>query len=260
MDKIKILQNELTRVEKLKFSDNSELDAIKKKLHLLASKYFGIASKYIIDINRASFHSMVHPTSRDNELKIWEDGRAKLRNVIITMIEEIKLFSDEDTNTNENTKTEKSESLVRKIFIVHGHDEAMKQAVARIVEKMDFEAIILHEQANRNRTIIEKFSDYSDVGFAIVLLSADDIGGKIGEAEIMKSRARQNVVFEMGYFIGKLGRERVAILHPSVNDFEMPSDYSGVIYLDYDIKGTWKFELARELKECGYSVDLNSLI
>jgi predicted nucleotide-binding protein len=96
----------------------------------------------------------------------------------------------------------------RKIFIVHGHDNEAKVEVARFLERVGFEAIILHEQANRGRTIIEKVEMHSDVGFAVVLLTPDDEGGKRGNST--RPRARQNVVLELGYFIGRLGRDRVA--------------------------------------------------
>ncbi|MEE8356570.1 MAG: nucleotide-binding protein, partial [Anaerolineales bacterium] len=100
----------------------------------------------------------------------------------------------------------------KKIFIVHGRDEEAKDSLARFLEKLGLEVIILHEQPNQGRTIIEKFEDYSDVGFAVVLLTPDDIGGRANDLELLP-RARQNVVFELGFFIGALGRERVCALH-----------------------------------------------
>ena len=68
-----------------------------------------------------------------------------------------------------------------KVFIVHGHDEGMREAVARFLERIGFEAIILHEQANQGRTVIEKIVTHGDVGFAVVLLTPDDDGCKKGE-------------------------------------------------------------------------------
>lgn len=136
----------------------------------------------------------------------------------------------------------------------------MKQSVARIIEKLEFEPIILHEQENRNRTIIEKFIDYSDVGLAVVLLSPDDLGSTKNNKEKLKSRERQNVVFEMGYFIGKLGRDKVIVLYKPEDDFELPSDYSVVLYIEYDRKENWKFKIAKELKAVGYNIDLNNIL
>ena len=147
-----------------------------------------------------------------------------------------------------------------KIFIVHGHDEEMKQTVARIVEKLDLKPIILHEQPNGGKTIIEKFETHSnDVSFAIVLLSPDDKGYTVDSfPDDGKFRARQNVILELGYFIGKLGRDRVFVLHKNSSNFELPSDILGVIYTPYD--SNWKFELVKELHACGYEVDANKLL
>lgn len=145
------------------------------------------------------------------------------------------------------------------IFIVHGHNEAFKQSVARVVERLRLKAIILHEQPNVGKTIIEKLESYSNVGFAIVLLSPDDIGKGISEPDSnYKRRARQNVIAELGYFIGKLGRERVCTLY--MDDVEIPSDFDGVLYIPYDEAGNWRFELFRELKAVGYDVDANRLV
>ena len=154
--------------------------------------------------------------------------------------------------------------LVRKfgkqIFIVHGHDEGMKESVARVLTKLNLEPIILHEQANEGKTIIEKFEDYSDVGFAIVLLSPDDECRKKNQKGTRFSlRVRQNVIFEMGYFIGKLGRERVVLLFKQDNKFEFPSDYHGVLYILYDDAEGWKLNLIKELNSQGYNVDANLL-
>ena len=147
------------------------------------------------------------------------------------------------------------------VFIVHGHNEEMKQSVARTIDKLDLNPIILHEQANKGKTIIEKFTDNSDVLYAIVLLSADDIAYlKTDSLDNGKFRARQNVIFELGYFIGKIGRERVLALHQIIDDFEIPSDYSGVIFVPYDDNGKWKFELVKELKAIGVNVDANKII
>lgn len=140
-----------------------------------------------------------------------------------------------------------------KVFIVHGHDGELKQSVARIIEKQGIDAIILSEQANQGRTIIEKFEDYSDVSGAICLFTADDFGrAKSDETE--QTRARQNVVLETGYFMGKLGRNRTVIL--ADKGIEMPSDLSGVVYTDTT---SWQIDLLKDLKAMGYTVDFNKL-
>lgn len=153
-----------------------------------------------------------------------------------------------------NTKVEDG----KKIFVVHGRDEQIKETVARFIEKLELEAVILHEQPSGGKTIIEKFEKYSDVQFAVILLTPDDFGGSKENTKAISNRARQNVIFELGFFIGKYGRDRVCAL---VKDkIEYPSDYTGVIYIGIDSKGAWKMELAKEMKQAGLEVDLNKVI
>ena len=143
----------------------------------------------------------------------------------------------------------------RKVFLVHGHDEAAKQATARFLEKLKLEPIILHEQASEGRTVIEKVEAHAGVAFAIVLLTPDDIGSKVGGK--LFPRARQNVVLELGYFLGRLGRKHVVALMKGT--VERPSDYDGVVYIQMDDAGAWKLEVFKELKAVGLNVDLNNV-
>ena len=146
--------------------------------------------------------------------------------------------------------------IFHSVFIVHGRDEGAKESVARFLEKLGLNPIILHERASKGRTIIEKFEDYSDVVFAVVLLTPDDVGGPKIEPYEMKPRARQNVIFELGFFVGKLGRRNVCALH---RDVEIPSDFHGVVYIDMDSTGAWRSQLAREMDAAGLSIDLNRI-
>jgi predicted nucleotide-binding protein len=135
-----------------------------------------------------------------------------------------------------------------RIFIVHGHDDGAREAVARFLQSLGFEPVILHEQANRGRTIISKFRDEAnEVGFAVVLLTPDD------EVAGGKKRARQNVVLELGFFLGVLGPERVAAIIKGAVD--LPSDYEGVVYIPFDAE--WKIQLGKELEAAGYAIDWN---
>jgi predicted nucleotide-binding protein len=143
----------------------------------------------------------------------------------------------------------------RKVFLVHGHDQAMESKVARFLERLKLIPIVLHEQANKGKTIIEKFESHSsDVGFAVVLLSPDDVGSLKGEKHL-SPRARQNVILELGYFIGKLGRGNVCALH--TGDVELPSDLHGILWVPFD--PAWQLILAREIKGAGIKVDLNDI-
>lgn len=150
-----------------------------------------------------------------------------------------------------------SPSDFERVFIVHGHDEAPREAVARFLSKIGLEPIILHEQANEGMTIPEKLARHSNVGFAVVLVTPDDVG-RAKNDELLMPRARQNVILELGYFIGLIGRERVcALLKDTV---EFPTDYLNVGYHKFDSVGGWKQNLARELKSAGYNIDWNKVM
>ena len=157
---------------------------------------------------------------------------------------------ENDEMSTETTSTANS----RKVFLVHGHSDAVKHDVARFLEKLKLDVIILDEKPNRSRTIIEKFEQNSDVDFAIVLLTPDDT---CGSGTAATKRARQNVVLELGYFFGKLGREKVCAIH--VEGIDLPSDIHGVIWVPYDANGGWRLKIAREIRAAGIEVDLNRI-
>ena len=155
-----------------------------------------------------------------------------------------------------STETVLRPPFSRKIFIVHGHDDGARETVARFLERIGLEAVILHEQASQGRTIIEKVVANSDVGFAVVLLTPDDEGCvKGGKPE---PRPRQNVLLELGYFIGRLGRDKVCALKRGT--LEIPSDFAGVVWETMDSNGGWKQALARELEAAGHSIDWNKVM
>jgi predicted nucleotide-binding protein len=144
-----------------------------------------------------------------------------------------------------------------KVFVVHGHDNEAKESVARYIEKLGLESIILHEQPNGGRTVIEKFEVNSrGVAFAVVLLTPDDENFDRASGEV-NWRARQNVILELGHFVGRLGRSRVAALHKG--HVEIPTDFEGVVYIPMDDAGAWKTKLAQEFVEAKISIDLKGI-
>lgn len=147
-------------------------------------------------------------------------------------------------------------SMPAKVFVVHGRQNAAKEAVSRFLQHIGVHPVILHEQPNAGRTIFQKFQDVADeADFAVVIMTPDDVGGlKEGE---LKTRARQNVIFELGFFIAKLGPDKVcALVEGSV---ETPSDYGAVVYVSYGENTGWKGELARELRAAGISFDAHKV-
>ncbi len=180
--------------------------------------------------------------------------------IIEKAIEEFnkKSFPEKETKPVKHQKTiNKNNDNKTDIFIVHGHNEEVKHNVARLLEKLKLRPIILNEQSDEGLTIIEKFEKYSNVSFAIILLTFDDYG-KAKSTENHNKRARQNVILELGYFIAKLGRKNVLPLYE--NDVELPSDISGVLYTKIDESENWKFRLVKELKTAGFKVDANDIL
>jgi predicted nucleotide-binding protein len=127
-----------------------------------------------------------------------------------------------------------------------------RRKCARFIERAGLRAVILHEQPNAGRTIIEKFEDHGgSAGFAVVLLTPDDVGGP--DSDHLQPRARQNVIGEMFWFAAKLGRHRVCALRKG--NVEVPSDFAGIVYIDMDERGAWKPDLLKELVAAGYRID-----
>lgn len=167
---------------------------------------------------------------------------------------------EKETTIPKSTNSLKSSSKLsnkKDVFIVHGHNEELKEKVARLLEKLKLNPIILHEQSNEGQTIIEKFEKNSNVDFAIVLLTYDDYGNEKSNKEKNK-RARQNVILELGYFIAKLGRSKVMPLYEE--NVELPSDIQGVLYTLIDDSENWRFKLVKELKAAGFNVNANDII
>ncbi|EGR1860789.1 hypothetical protein D3O62_18835 [Vibrio cholerae] len=173
-------------------------------------------------------------------------------NSAYTALIEKEVNSSKEQVVNDNVPQNTS-----KVFIVHGHDDLMKVEMARFIENAGLEAIILHEQPSGSKTIIEKIESFGDVGFAVILYTPCDVGAKKTDDPNLLDRARQNVVFEHGYFIGRLGRSRVAALVKG--SIETPNDISGIVYTQVDPQNSWRMNLFNELKNAGYNVDTKAL-
>ncbi len=179
--------------------------------------------------------------------------RAVVGQLIIPFLRDYKAFVLNTGKPEPKVTMPKS----NRIFIVHGQDIAARESIARFIEQLGFEVVILHEQANRGGTIIEKIEANRDVGFAIVLLTPDDEGRRMGDSNLAP-RARQNVLLELGYFMAYLGRTNICALRGG--NVDIPSDFAGVVWTDLDPAGAWKTGLGRELAAAGYSLDWNKVM
>ncbi len=196
-----------------------------------------------------SIRGIVRSVPESEQIAACEHGLRISEAIFKTYLEEME---EKDVNTTTSASLQLSD--YERVFIVHGHDGELKQSVARILEKQTIIPIILSEQTNQGQTIIEKIESNSGVGAAICLFTADDLGKSKGNKK-NALRARQNVVFETGFFLGRLGRSRIVIL--ADQGVEIPSDLSGVVYTNTT---NWQFDLLKEMKTMGYTVDMNKLL
>jgi len=188
-------------------------------------------------------HQAAHRVSRS--ILLLEEAKRVLKEDLADLQHQTPLVVPE-------SKEPAPKTLSHRIFLVHGHDEGARETVARFLMQLGFEPIILHEQANQGRTVIEKVEAHGEVDFAVVLLTPDDEGCAKGGTPV--PRARQNVVLELGYFLGRLGRGRVCAL--TRGSVEIPSDFAGVVWEPME-GGGWKQALGRELRAAGHKIDWN---
>jgi len=216
-------------------------------------KYCCIGINIWYDENISSIYS--------NDYIFTKEGHSKSKKNIENIVKDLGECEEEYIRVFKSNNKIKSYELpigeFNKVFIVHGRDNEAKLEVARYFERLGIEPIILHEQTNNGKTIIEKIEKYTDVGYAVVLYTPCDRGKLKGESGDGRFRARQNVVFEHGYLVGRIGRNRVSALVKG--DIELPNDIAGVVYTPMDDAGGWKLEIAKEMKSVGYSIDMNKL-
>ncbi len=227
---------------------------------------FGPSARFVQEFEAIRFvHDKGTRSYRSYADQFWV-GYAEARALLESIIREVEEFWDENMVSTPSAVAEQNESgqvkpATRDVFIVHGHDDGFRQTVARVLHQLELNPIILHEKANEGKAIMEKFDVYGNVSYAVALFTPDDLGaakGKVNSLDDLRPRARQNVVFELGYFIGRRGRSNACALVKG--QLELPSDYSGVIYIQVDDAGAWRYTLVRELRAAGFEVDANRLL
>ena len=192
-----------------------------------------------------------------NDVQDFKDRLDRFLTTLESISERLDLWSEEPSEQPTIISTQdKSDS--RKVFIVHSIADAKRDSVARLLESLDLKPIILLEAPDKSRTIIEKFEQESDAAYAVVILTPDDECRKTNDDGFLSKRPRQNVILELGYFIGKLGRNRVCAL--KVEDVEIPSDIHGVLYVAMGPDDGWKLKIAKEIRAAGLEVDLNKVV
>ncbi len=224
-------------------------------IHSLVIKNSALPIDHLVDVarNRVSPGSFYVPIA-----PVVVRGKNGLKDVTKDLVKSKRADLSVRQKQEDNQPEAGSTLADNKVFIVHGHDDLAKTEMARFIEQADLEPIILHEQVNSGMTIIEKIESYSAVGFAVILYTPCDSGGVNASDAEPQPRARQNVIFEHGYFLGRLGRPKVSAFVKG--ELETPNDISGVVYTPLDDAGAWKMSLLKELKAAGYSVNSDSLL
>ena len=260
IERLQKILNKIPEIKKLRF-DSPEFRKWQISAREAVEKTFGRKSNQFRDFQAIHYSpGYSFPDTTDTHRQVAHvKGLGSAEAVFESMIDVIEEYWEEDGNSPDtsNATVNISQNL-NKVFVIHGQDESAREAVARFLEQLELIPVILHELPNKGRTIIEKFEDYAGVTFAVVLLTPDDAGRPAGNVNSLKARARQNVIFELGFFLGKLGRERVCALRK--DDVETPSDYDGVVYIKLDCEGGWRMKLIQELKAANFDVDANRAI
>ena len=258
---LELIRKSLDRVQeltRLRYGDPA-FDKWQRDTRVVLINVFGEDSRQQNDFDNISYSAplaWVMDDSKGEIRRAYNHGLRVAEAILGSMVDEVEEFWKEETDSVPSTYASvEAATSTNKIFIVHGRDDGTRSLVSEFLTKLGLEPIVLQEQPNQGRTIIEKFEDYSDVAFAVVLCTPDDLGSLEEHQNDLKYRARQNVIFELGFFVGRLGRSRVSLMVKG--DIEIPSDFAGVLYTELDGTGGWKMKLVGELKSAGFSVDAN---
>ncbi|WP_160168600.1 TIR domain-containing protein, partial [Exiguobacterium artemiae] len=268
--KISLLERQKNEVNAIEYDDDrsSKVQIFRSRTKQILKRIFPDSDEYISMLEEISFISILHQLDihhdPSEDYAFFQDGIKNTETLLNSAISNVQLEKELSEEENKPNVTPQKMILIdkTKVFIVHGHDDGLKHEVALFLKHLGIEPIILHEQLDRGQTIFQKFNSHANVGFAIVLYTPCDIGrpaklNEKGEQYQEKYRARQNVIFEHGFFAAKLGLENAIALKKG--DVEIPNDLAGVIYKEYDMAGSWKYQIARELDESGYEIDYKSI-
>ena len=223
-----------------------------------SNKFWGSYETYIKKYNRLladlqslGFYKDLNPvesvpfSDQSFDSGFTKQEQAKLReiaNASRSLLRKVKLLLSPPVSYNMNNNVRSN-----KIFVVHGNDKELKSDIVQTLQKLELDPIVLHEKQNTAESFIKQITENTYVSFAVVLLSTDET----------KCGGEQNLVFELGYFLGKLGAENVVAIYRKKKDFQIPEDYDGVFWIEY--KSGWYFKLIKQLEACNFNVDANKL-
>jgi predicted nucleotide-binding protein len=237
--------------------DSHVLSTWEGNAKIVLGEFYGESSLPFREFRRIAFGPSVFYDGQPQSdfVKYFNQGLDEAKGFLESRINDLRDRMDLEKPTHRASLSSDVHLDSRRIFVVHGHDHGRKETVARFLTTLSLKPVILHEQADCGKTVIEKFEDHAaDVRCAVVILTADDVAYAKTDPDKKELRARQNVILELGYFVGKLGRARTFALVE--NGVELPSDIHGVVYIQLD-EGHWRLRLVKELKAAGLDVDAN---
>jgi predicted nucleotide-binding protein len=250
------LQELMAKASAVTLGDEAALDAVQRQTRTFIRRTFGEGHVY-----QHEFDNIVFPSEyfyREDEFKNdWTLNKQRVVNLLEAMLKEIEVFGLSTATADTRVDTE----VLKRVFISHGHDARMREDAVAFIKQVGLDPVIMEERPSEGRTVVEKLEHYSNVSFAVILLSPDDLAyAKSKLPAEAKPRARQNVILELGYFLAKLGRKDVLVLHRKTKGFEKPSVIDGVIYVPYEELGDWRSSLVIELQARGHNIDMSELL
>ena len=252
----------LEAIPELMDQDSDALDFLKwqRNAETAIKDAFGEGSSDIQRFNQIRYFTLPTFDSSKQDNSGYRRGLTEAKAIFKSMLEQIDEYWPDDGPPKLISETQRIPELQvsNRVFVVHGRDDGTRNTVARFLENLELEPVILQDLPNEGRTIIEKFEDHSGVSFAVVLCTPDDVGALASEPENLRFRPRQNVVLELGFFLGRLGRNRVCALMDG--EMEIPSDYAGVLFVPLDSADGWKLTLAKEFRAAGMTFDMNLVV
>jgi len=241
----------ITIVEKKLTKNNVKFVAWRARLEQFFHKEYGENSYEYKTLHKLQFESIasIGAGSRANE-----KDAAQFKNDMGITLSLIEGRLEEEKSIEESCSLSDSS---KDVFIIHGHDDGARETVENFIRQIGYNPIVLFKEASRGKTVIEKIEQYTEsIAFGIAIYTPCDIGKAQKESDF-KNRSRQNVVFEHGFLAGKYGRANVVGLVKG--DIELPSDLAGIAYISMDVRGAWKYDVAKEMIQAGFNVDMNKI-
>ncbi len=255
-DPVAYLQQLMAKAKGLAVGDEAALDAIQRQTRTFIRRTFGESHNYYKEFDDIGFPSEYFYGEEEFK-RDWTLNSQRVFNLLEAMSKEIEVFGLSKVTDDARA----DHPILKRVFISHGHDAEMREDTQAFIKQVGLEPVTLEDSPSEGRTVIEKLEHYSNVPFAVILFSPDDLAysGRELPSEA-KPRARQNVVLELGYFLAKIGRSNVLVLQRMSEGFEKPSVIDGVMYVSYDESGKWKSSLAVELQARGHDIDVSQLL